>query len=83
MSKNQFEIQTPQCTYSFQAATQEAMFQWLDSLQVYCVMFNIIILLINSNIENSYQDNALIIFRNFLFIFFYFVIKALLLQFQS
>ena len=34
LSKNQFEIQTPTFTYNFQANTQEAMFQWIEALQV-------------------------------------------------
>uniref|UniRef100_A0A1X7VH81 PH domain-containing protein n=1 Tax=Amphimedon queenslandica TaxID=400682 RepID=A0A1X7VH81_AMPQE len=33
VGKFQFEIQTPSCTYSFQAASQDAMFSWLEALK--------------------------------------------------
>ena len=32
--KHQFEVTTPGCTYFFQANSQEAMFQWINALQV-------------------------------------------------
>lgn len=32
--KHQFEVTTPGCTYFFQANSQDAMFQWINALQV-------------------------------------------------
>ena len=35
LSRNQFEIRTADMVYNFQAASQDAMFQWIAALQVH------------------------------------------------